>query len=73
MVKSNFFSLELANTNIGPVAYSPEDAPLSYELVHLLEGKNEIPYDFKIKKVSENKKGLIIEDNLETLNEEISK
>lgn len=65
--KKKYFSLDLANSVTGPVAYAPENALLSYELIDVLNNENRIPYDLKIKKVTESKKGLIVNEDLESL------
>lgn len=62
-----YFSLNFGDTTIGPVAYSPENSLLSYELIEGLMDKKEMPYDLIIRKVSEGKKGLIVEDDLDNL------
>ncbi len=62
-----YFSLNFGDTIIGPVAYSPENSLLSYELIEGLIDKKEMPYDLIIRKVSEGEKGLIVEDDLDNL------
>lgn len=64
-----YYSLNMADTPIGPVAYSPEHSLLSFELIPELENKNQLPFDFTIKKVTETKKGIVISENLNDLSD----
>lgn len=66
-IKNKYFSLEMADTNFGPVAYAPENSPLSHELIDLLENTDELPYELTIRRVFEGKKNLVIDDNLDEL------
>lgn len=65
--KKKYFSLNVSSSTTESVAYCPENSLLSYELIDVLGKKKEIPYDLKIKKVTEGKKKLIVDDDLESL------
>ncbi len=62
-----YYSLNMADTPTGPVAYSPENALLSFELIPELENKTQLPFDFTIKKVTEAKKGIEVSEDLSEL------
>lgn len=63
----NYYFLGGKHTPIGTVAFAPKEGKLGHELIQELDGKSVVPFEFKLKKVTEGKNDLIYNDSLEGL------
>lgn len=64
-----YYCLRWSDTAETASAYYEGRSRLDDELIPQLEGKNQMPFDFKLKRVKECKDGLIIDDDLSRLKE----
>lgn len=64
-----YYCLRWSDTTEGASAFYEGKSRLDEELIPQLEGKNQMPSDFKMKRIKECKNGLIIDDDLNRLKE----
>lgn len=66
---SNYYLLSWKHTpELASAIYAIENQ-VAYELIPELNGKNELPFEFQLKRVKETKDGIITDENLSALNE----
>jgi hypothetical protein len=66
---SNYYFLSWKHSpELASAIYAIEDQ-VAYELIPELNGKNDLPFEFQLKRVKETKDGVITDENLSVLNE----
>lgn len=65
----NYYCLRWNDGTEVASAFYEDGSQLDHEMIPQLEGKNQMPLDFKLARVKETRNGLIIDDNLTALKE----
>ena len=60
----NYYLFGLKDAPIMASAYAPEETELAHELIQILDGVDELPFEFELFRLSTGKKGLIKDANL---------
>ena len=66
---SNYYLLSWKHTPKLASAEALSETKLDHELIPQLNGKNDLPFEFQLKRVKETRDGIITDENLSALNE----